>query len=411
MIDLGQSQSESELAKSLRRKQGKHETLLAKIEKTAARLERRKAKLRALETEIADLERRLAEPRKEHLGKLDASDGVLRPAQLIFNPSSGRGNEDNAERLAQVVSSLRAHGIDAQVGLKTSGAAARELARDAVRSGQSLVVVAAGDGTIADVAAQLVGSSTVLGIVPIGTMNNLARSLGVPLGIDDACALIGMGTTRHIDMGRVISNGKTHTEYFIECAGIGLSAIAAMSGQAFEKRRWNLLPGSVRKLMEAKPGSIRVEMDGTAVEASTRTVTVSNSPLMGNNMLAAPGAKMDDGFLDVQTFDGMGDAALLQYFMGASSGSPPPLKSYRARHVRITSEHPVLSNSGIDVTRERHVIEIEIVPKALSMIVGNGIGLTLPVEAAPPAPTFAPAPAHTNGANKASYLEPAPSGA
>jgi diacylglycerol kinase (ATP) len=408
MID--REQSESDLLKGLRRKQGKQQALLAKIEKTAARLERRKAKLQALEAGIADLERRLAEPRKEHLGELADSDGALRRAQLIFNPSSGRESENNAERLAQVVSSLRAHGIEAKVGLKTSGAASRELARDAVRSGHSLVVVAAGDGTIADVAAQLVGTSAVLGIVPIGTMNNIARSLGVPLGIDDACALIGMGTTRHIDIGRMISNGKTHTEYFIECAGVGLSAIAAMSGQAFEKRRWRLLPGTLRKMLESKPSTVRVEMDGTVVEASTRTVIVSNSPLMGNNLLVAPGAKMDDGLLDVQIFDGMGDATLLKHFLAAASGSPEPLKTYRARHVRITSDDPVLANSGIDVSQERHVIEIEIVAKALSMIVGNGIGLTVPVEAAPPAPTFAPAPPHTNGTSKKALMEPAPTG-
>ena len=401
--------SQPALFKSLQRKQRKHETLLAKLEKTAARLERRRAKFQALEASIADLERRLSEPRQEHLGQEAASDGALKHAQLIFNPASGRDDEDNAARLAHVVSSLRAHGIEAHVGLKTSGKAAREQARKAVRSSQPLVVVAAGDGTIGDVASELIGSSTVLGIVPIGTMNNLARSLGVPLGIDDACALIGMGTTRHIDVGRVISNGSSQTEYFMESVGIGLSAIAAMSGQAFEKRRWGMLPEALRKFFEAKLGTTVVEMDGTVVEASTRTVTISNAPLMGNNMLAAPGAKMDDGFLDVQTYDRMGDAALVKHFLGAVSESPKPLKTYRARHVRITSEEPVLANFGTDLTRPRHVIEIEVVPKALSIIVGNGIGLSVPVESAPQAPTFAVKPPHTKGVTTKPTAESEPS--
>jgi diacylglycerol kinase (ATP) len=401
--------SQSELFESLRRKQGKHGTLLGKVEKTAARLERHKAKFQALEASIADLERRLSEPRKEHLGQQAASDGALKHARLIFNPSSGRDDENNAVRLAQVVSSLRAHGIEAHVGLKTSGRAARELARRAVHSGHPLVVVAGGDGTIAEVASQLVDSTTVLGIVPIGTMNNLARSLGVPLGIDDACALIGMGTTRHIDVGRVISNGSTQAEYFVECAGVGLSAIGALAGQAFEKRHWRIIPRALRKLFEAKLGTILVEMDGIAVEASSRIVTVSNAPLMGNNMLAAPGAKMDDGLLDVQIYDGMGDAALVRHFAAASSGSPDALKTYRARNIRITADEPVLTNSDTSITRQRHVVEIEIVPKALSMIVGNGIGLSVPVESAPHAPTFAVRPPHTNGATANSPAEPVPS--
>jgi hypothetical protein len=246
------SPTQAALFRALVRKQKKHESMLLKIERGAARLDVRRARFARLEFSIADLERKLAEPRKEHLGKVTASDGKLRPARLIFNPSSGRSVENNALRLSRVISSLRAHGIEAQVGLKTSGGAARALARKAVEDGATLVVVAAGDGTIGDVAAELIGTPTVLGIVPIGTMNNLARSLGVPLAIDDACALIGMGTTRHIDVGRVTSNTNTQAEYFVECTGVGLSAISAMTGQAFEKRHWRVIPRGLRKFFEAK---------------------------------------------------------------------------------------------------------------------------------------------------------------
>ena len=83
-------ESQAALFKSLQRKQRKHERLLGKLEMTTARLERRKVKFQALEASIADLERRLSEPRKEHLGQEAASDGALKHAQLIFNPSSGR---------------------------------------------------------------------------------------------------------------------------------------------------------------------------------------------------------------------------------------------------------------------------------------------------------------------------------
>ena len=394
-------QSQPELFKALKNKQRKHEVLLVKVEKTVARLERRRARFQALEATIAELERRLSEPRKEQIGQMATTDGALKHARLIFNPSSGRDDENNAVRLGKVVSSLRAHGIEAHVGLKTSGHAARELARKAVHSGHPLVVVAAGDGTIGEVAAELIGSSTVLGIVPIGTMNNLARSLGVPLGIDDACALIGMGTTRHIDVGRVTSDGDSQPEYFMECSGVGLSAIAALAGQSFEKRRWRIIPRALRKFVETKLGTMLVEMDGTVVEASTRMVTVSNAPLMGNNMLAAPGAKMDDGLLDVQIYDGMGDIALARHFMAAASASPDALKTYRVRRVRITAAEPMLTNSDMQITPRQHVVEIEIVPKALKVIVGNGIGLTVPVESAPSAPTFAAGPPHTNGATPA----------
>jgi diacylglycerol kinase (ATP) len=384
-----QKLSQAELFSSLLLKQRKRGRLLERVEASAARLEQRKARFAALEADIAGLETRLSEPRKRRSGKPAGNAHALKPARLIFNPGSGRDDEDNVARLARVVSSLRTHGVEARVGLKTSGGAARELARRAVEDGDALVVVAGGDGTIADVASQLVGSSTVLGIVPTGTMNNVARSLGIPLGIDDACALIGMGTTRHIDLGRVTSNGDANAEYFMECAGVGLSAIAALAGQTFAKRHWRMVPRALRKFFESKPGQMLIEMDGTRIEASTRMVTVSNAPLMGNKMLAVPGAKMDDGLLDVQIYNGMDDAALVKHFMAASSRAPDTLQTYRVRRVRIIADEPVLSNSDMKMTREQRVIEMEVVPKALSVIVGNGIGLSVPVESAPSAPTFA----------------------
>jgi diacylglycerol kinase family enzyme len=130
-------------------------------------------------------------------------------------------------------------------------------------------------------------------------------------------------------------------------------------------------------------------MDDTVVEASTRIITVSNAPLMGNNMLAVPGGKMDDGFLDVQIYDGMDLAALVKHFKAASSKEPDDLKTYRVSKVRITSEEPTPANADMSIAPERHVIEMEVIPKALSMIVGNGIAVTVPVESAPDAPPFA----------------------
>ena len=395
------------LVRSLKHRQRDHITLLAKVEKSAARLARRKEKLMTLETAIADLERRLAEPRRPRQEGEEAGPGTRR-AQLIFNPASGPAGRNNDDRLMEIVSGLRTHGVEAAIGLKTSGKAARVLARDAVRKGLPLVVVAAGDGTILDVASQLVGTTTAMGIVPIGTMNNIARSLGVPLEIEGACALIGMGTTRHIDMGRVHAAGDARDAYFLECAGVGLAAIGNMAGQAFEKRHWRALPRGLRRFFEARPGTMRIELDDTTIDASTRVVTVSNAPLMGNNLLAAPEAKMDDGYLDVSVYDGMGDSALLGHFLAASSHTPDGLKSYRARRIRITSGHMARPGSDTDAAPGQDIIEIDVIPAALSVIVGNGIGLTVPVGSAPSAPTYAPPPPVSNGAGVDPTHPPAP---
>ena len=388
------------LDKTMRQKQLRHAELLARVERTAARLDRRKSKLLALETEIAGLERQSAERNHKNGSAPLPPDRKVRHAQLVFNPSSGKDEKNNALRLAEVVSALRTHGIEPNIGVKTSGKAARELARQAVKSRLPLVIVAAGDGTVEDVASQLIGSSTALGIVPLGTMNNVARSLGIPIDIAASCALIGMGTTRHIDVGRVFSNDQPQIEYFLEGAGVGLSAIAALAGQSIEKRRWHLVPDALRRFFSARPGVLRVAMDDEVIEVSSRIVTVSNAPMMGNNMMVAPEAKMDDGYLDVVVYDGMGDAALVKHFMAAANGNPDRLKSYRSRHVRITSSEPLPSNSDKDVVARRQVIDIEIAPRALAVIAGNGMALSVPVEAAPSIAVPEEAP-HENGHTEA----------
>jgi hypothetical protein len=112
--------------------------------------------------------------------------------------------------------------------------------------------------------------------------------------------------------------------------------------------------------------------------------------MMGKNMLIAPNAKMDDGLLDIAIYDGMTKTDLLQHFAAASSGQlsddPAKVKFYRARRVRIRTNKTLDEVSDKDVLQKKQLVEIEIVPQALSVIVGNGIGLSIPVEAAPTAP-------------------------
>jgi diacylglycerol kinase (ATP) len=382
--------------KGLHRAQEKHTALLGEVEKARAKMDKRKRKLQMLEAKIARLERASAEPKKE-LGQPAANGHTvvktdnLRRARLIYNPESGGESANDSRRLVEIVSRLREHGILAGIDLKTSGKVARDLAKAAIENGDDLVIVAGGDGTIEDVASELVGSKTTLGILPTGTMNNLARCLGIPLNIEGACALIGMGVTRRIDVGRVVSKEKAKSEYFLEAAGFGLSAIVIPAGQAVEKGQWGALPFALRKLFDSKPEPVQVELDEQEpIIASSQIVTVSNAPMMGKNMLIAPNAKMDDGLLDIAIYDGMTKTDLLQHFTAASSGQlsddPAKVKFYHARRVRIRANQTLDEVSDKDVLQKKQLVEIEIVPQALSVIVGNGIGLSIPVEAAPTAP-------------------------
>ncbi|MEP7027037.1 MAG: hypothetical protein ABI960_00440 [Candidatus Eisenbacteria bacterium] len=101
---------------------------------------------------------------------------------------------------------------------------------------------------------------------------------------------------------------------------------------------------------------------------------------------------MDDGLLDVHVYDGMGDIALLAHFEAATAGTPDALESYRARKIRISADEAMPSNVDMETALPQHEFEIDVLPAAVRMIVGNGIALSIPVASAPDAPTFATPP-------------------
>jgi diacylglycerol kinase (ATP) len=378
-----------QLKKEFEQSRAAYAALQKRWEKGQAKTEKRATKLRKLAVDIADLESRLHKQHSESGEPIKDTDDSLRHARMIFKPTAGT-TDQGAAQLKEIEERLRAHGIVAESVLKTSGKQVRAIAKEAADSKAELLLVAGGDGTIEDAAAQLIGSKTTLGIIPIGTMNNLARALGIPLEIEDACALLGMGLTREIDAGQVQTNATAHVDYFLESAGVGLSAIAIPAGQAAEKHHWHLLPNALRKLFSSQPANLSVELDdGQVIDAKSEVVTVSNSPLLGDNILIAPDAKMDDGLLDIAIYAGMGKTDLLGYFMAASKGKRAPdtrVVIHRARHVRISSDHPLDGHSDKDVIEDKQVLDIQIVPKALRVVAGKGVALTSPLDDVPSNP-------------------------
>ncbi len=384
-----QKQTRRQLKKEFDKARAQYATLQKRWEKGQAKTARRGEKLRKLAVEIAQLERGLHKQHVESGGRVKDKKGSLRCARLIFKPTDG-DKTTGGEQLKAIEERLQAHGIAADSVLKTSGKQVRAVAKEAAANHDELVIVAAGDGTIEDVASQLIGTDTTLGVIPIGTMNNLARAWGIPLEVEDACALLGMGITRKIDAGKVQTNGSRHAEYFLESAGVGLSAIAIPAGQAAEKHRWGVLPKALRKLFDAQPANLTVTLDdGQVMEIKSELVTVSNSPLLGDNILIAPDAKMDDGQLDIATYVGMGKTDLLGYFSAASKGKraqDPRVVFHRAKHVRIQSQQQVDTNSDKTVAEGRQVLDIEIVPRALRVVAGKGIAVTYPIDVVPSQP-------------------------
>ncbi|MEZ4736575.1 MAG: YegS/Rv2252/BmrU family lipid kinase [Caldilineaceae bacterium] len=381
-------------------------TLQAKHAEQLRQVEQAQDQLAGAHQALADLEAELVRLAQQQVATLDLTTtpaGQPAQASLILNPAS-KSFLEGSHSPEEILAALRAVGIVPQLALTTPDVSARQLARHAVDEGATLVIAAGGDGTIEEVATALIHRPATLGILPLGTMNNLARALGIPLALADAALLLAIGATRHIDVGRVVTPDDRREGYFLETAGIGLSALAAPMGEDVEKGRWSEFFSKLGDFFAFTSTRVTVTYDEheTARQAQTNMVTISNGPLFGNNMLIAPNAKIDDGLLDVAVYEGMELVDLTRYFLGITNGgrvNDMRVYSRPVRRVRITADAPLPVNADLDVLAGQHTWQIEVVPRALSVIVGNGPALTLPVVAAPVTPPLAgpqpPQPADT----------------
>ena len=175
---------------------------------------------------------------------------------------------------------------------------ARELTKAAVARGARLVMAWGGDGTINEVASALAFGDVPLGIVPAGSGNGLARQLSISRTPADAIRRAIGAEPRRIDVGEM------GDRLFVNVAGIGFDAhVAWKFNEAGRRRRGLVTYASIacRALMTYEPASyaIRINDDASAPAVRAVLVTVANSPEFGNGAIIAPGARVDDGQLDL----------------------------------------------------------------------------------------------------------------
>ena len=214
---------------------------------------------------------------------------------IIINPVSGgfrTGQARARAELAQQVADRARQPVE--IFVTEAIGHARELAAAAVRRGVRLVVAWGGDGTINEVSSALAFGDVPLGIIPAGSGNGLARELGVDPRPDHALVDALGATPRSMDVGDV--EGRL----FVNLAGIGVDAFVA-SRFSLARRRGFLgyINITARALATYVPTTYRMTSRGATVTARALLVTIANSAQFGNGARIAPGARVDDGLLDL----------------------------------------------------------------------------------------------------------------
>ena len=235
-------------------------------------------------------------------------------AKLIANPGAGKP-EESPKQLELATRLLQQHGIQVDVALAKPKEEATPLAKQAVKDGYDLVIGMGGDGKLEAVLRGMVGRKTPMGMIPTGTQNNIAKSLGIPLEMEEACALIATQHVRKLDVGRVqVKNGKKL--FFFELTAVGL--VAALYPKANKLQDGNLskLKDVALTLLNQQPDpAVFLTLDDESkVKVKTMLVVVSNAPMFGANFLVAPDATVTDGLLDISVYPEFSKAELLAYY-------------------------------------------------------------------------------------------------
>lgn len=282
---------------------------------------------------------------------------------VIYNPAAGRGKTAGLRGAAE-----QRLGSAWQWRPTLRAGHAVELATQAASEGWACVAAFGGDGTVGDVARGIVGSDAALGILPMGTGNDVARNLHLPLDLAVACATLNAGKTRRVDMGEI--NGVP----FLNNAGTGFDA-RVMQVMNTSIRFVRGKPAFVLAVLKMFPSFRAFDLslchdDGREETFSAMMLSVLNGTMYGAGMKATPGALMDDGLLDVLVIKAMPKPKLLALFPKVIAGKHEghaAVRIFRTRSLRITCDPPQPLNVDGDVQGTTPA-EIRVRPQALSVI-------------------------------------------
>jgi diacylglycerol kinase (ATP) len=288
---------------------------------------------------------------------------------IIVNPNAGSGDE--VAHLREVLE--RRPGT--VVRITDEAGDAQGIAAEAVRSGARLVVAAGGDGTLNEVVNGLAEDfgQTRLGLLPLGTGNDFARSINVPPDLDAALAILERGETRTLDVARASVGAASR--YFINMSAGGFSGV--VSEKAHEaKDRWGplaYLRAALGTLPELQGFRTRLTVNGgERLDLDTYNIVVSNGRFVAAGIPVAPQSKLDDGLLDVMIAPAatIPQLAILvpQVLLGRHTESDL-LLFRKATRLEIESDPPMSFNVDGELIGDSPAA-FEVLPRALEVVVG-----------------------------------------
>ncbi|MBL6455088.1 lipid kinase [Belnapia sp. T6] len=274
-----------------------------------------------------------------------------RRALLIVNRHARRGEEaaDTAQDALEAAG-LAVFRFEPPAEMDCAETVRQGVIQAGAKGGVDRIVLAGGDGTLNAAIPGLLDAGLPFGILPLGTANDLARSLGIPLEIEEAAQVIAEAEPRPVDLGEV--NGH---RYF-NVASIGFSAELAGELKAEAKRRWGTLGYAIAAfglLRRARPFTATLIHDGEVTRVKTIQVSVGNGRHYGGGMTVSEDARPDDGVLDVYSLEvehWWRLVALIPWLRSGTQGRWHDVRAFRTTALELRTRKPRPVNTDGELT-------------------------------------------------------------
>ncbi len=294
-------------------------------------------------------------------------------AAIVINPTSGKGR--SAKNAPMAVQRLRDRGLDVTTLESGSAAQSLELARQAVAGGLDALIACGGDGTVHLALQAVYGTDTALGIIPVGTGDDIARALGLPR--DDAVAaadVIADARIRTVDYGLIdAADGVQRAFLAVMSAGFDSQVTERANTMTWPTGQSRYLLATITELRVYKPADFTITIDGVTMHEQGMMLAIGNGPSYGGGMLVCPRADLDDGQLDLTFLSKTSKATFLRTFPSVFKGTHidrPFVRTLRGASIRVEAPGQTAYADGERVGPLP--VDVRVVPHALRVFAPVG---------------------------------------
>jgi YegS/Rv2252/BmrU family lipid kinase len=288
---------------------------------------------------------------------------------FILNPKSGLTKR--AEKLIHQIDKIFSiSGHEYEFAFTTGPGDATQIARNGAAEGFDLITAVGGDGTVNEVASGLINTNVILGIIPLGSGNGIARSLDIPVNVKKSIRLLLNFRSRKIDTGLI------NDLPFIGVSGMGYDANIGAKFQEFGIRGpipYFLI--GIREYIGYKPVSISLELEGKTKKFSPLLIAFANTRQYGIGAIIAPQALPDDGYLDICIIQPVSITRAIRLMQKLFTGSIHKANEYTHMRVRSMCIKTATDETHIHTDGEPKTVSgdlnICIKEKSLQVCVGN----------------------------------------